>query len=173
MGAIVAEDDLYIGSLLELFNLRFGPEQREADLAAGGISEIKYLQDEFEIFKEGRKFADSARLLGLGGIYNNRLKNRWLKVLEWLCKIGSDLPDVSGDERIVTALVKNFLETRPLPCFMRAHDPNDAALGKKVIVTKEVPLPYLGRTYLVISLPLGNTLPPLGVAKKKKKPKKK
>lgn len=75
MGALVGEDDVYIGSLIELFNLRFGVEQEEAELVAGGITEIKLLQEEFDIFKKGQKFVDSARLLGLGGLHNNRAKN--------------------------------------------------------------------------------------------------
>jgi hypothetical protein len=81
MGALVGGDDVYIGSLFELFNLRFGVEQEEAELAAGGITEIKALQEEFEIFRKGRKFVESAKLLGLGGLQNNRAKNRWFKLL--------------------------------------------------------------------------------------------
>jgi hypothetical protein len=106
MGALVGEDDVYIGSLFELFNLRFGVEQEEAELAAGGITEIKALQEEFEIFRKGRKFVESAKLLGLGGLQNNRAKNRWFKLLAWLSKVASDKAGESGDERIVNALIK-------------------------------------------------------------------
>ena len=40
MGALMAEDDIYIGPLFDLFNLRFGPEQRDHEHTAGGVSEI-------------------------------------------------------------------------------------------------------------------------------------
>ena len=74
MGSLVGDDDLYIGSFLELFNLRFGIEQKDVEFAFGGITEMTFLQKEFQIFQVGRPFVHSAKLLGLGGLQNNRAK---------------------------------------------------------------------------------------------------
>ena len=171
MGAFMAEDDIYICSIFDLFNLRFGPEQRDTELSAGGLVEIKALQDEFEIFRPDRPFVESAKLLGLGGLHNNRAKNRWYNVLAWLAKIPSDQEGETGDQRIVNALIKNFARKPPLPCFMKAHDCRDKdGDGLRVVVREEYPIFYIERTYLTISLPMAPNVPP--GSKGKKKPKK-
>jgi hypothetical protein len=170
MGALVGGDDVYIGSLFELFNLRFGVEQEEDELAAGGITEIKALQEEFEIFRKGRKFVESAKLLGLGGLQNNRAKNRWFKLLAWLSKVPSDKAGESGDQRIVNALIKNFASSKPQPCFMKAHDSRDKnGYGLKVVVIEsDHPIFYIERPYLTISLPMAPNVPPADKKGKKK-----
>ncbi|AWM03252.1 hypothetical protein [Bradyrhizobium amphicarpaeae] len=172
MGALMAEDDIYIGPLFDLFNLRFGPEQRDVEFDAGGVSEIKALQEEFSIFQEGRPFVESAKLLGLGGLGNNRAKNRWYNVLTWLAKVPSDQDGETGDQRIVNALIKNFGRKSPLPCFMKAHDSRDSAgYGLKVVVREDTPIFYIDRTYLTISVPMAPKVPPAGKDKKKSKKK--
>jgi hypothetical protein len=170
MGALMAEDDIYIGPLFDLFHLRFGPEQKDVELTAGGVSEIKALQDEFDIFQEGRSFVESAKLLGLGGLQNNRAKNRWFSLLTWLAKVPSDQDGETGDKRIVNALIKNFARKSPLPCFMKAHDSRGPD-GLKVIVREDEPIFYIKRTYLTISLPMAPHVPPAGKGKKKSKKK--
>ena len=148
MGALMAEDDIYIGPLFDLFNLRFGPEQKDIELTAGGVSEMKALQDEFEIFKEGRPFVDSAKLLGLGGLQNNRAKNRWFNLLTWLSTVPSDKEGQNGDQRIVRALIKNFASKKPEPCFIKAHDLRDKnGYGMKVVVIEsDDPIFYIRKT---------------------------
>jgi hypothetical protein len=177
MGAFMAEDDIYIGPLFELFNLRFGPEQKDLELTAGGVSEIKALQDEFEIFQEGRPFVESAKLLGLGGLHNNRAKNRWFRVLTWLAKVPSDQDGETGDQRIVNALIQNFARKPskpPLPCFMKAHDARDpGGYGLRVVVREDNPVFYIERTYLTISLPMAPNVPSKGMGKDKGKKKSK
>lgn len=174
MGALMAEDDIYIGPLFDLFNLRFGPEQKDVEFAAGGVSEIKALQDEFKIFQQGRPFVDSAKLLGLGGLNNNRAKNRWYSVLKWLAKVPSDQDGENGEQRIVNALIKNFARNPPLPCFMKAHDSRDpSGYGLKVVVREDTPIFYIDRTYLTISVPMAPQVPPAGKGKGKDKGKKK
>jgi hypothetical protein len=170
MGALMAEDDIYIGPLFDLFNLRFGPEQTEQEFDAGGSSEIKALQDEFEIFRQGRTFVESAKLLGLGGLHNNRAKNRWFSLLTWLAKVPSDQDGQTGDQRIVNALIKNFARKSPLPCFMKAHDSRGPD-GLRVIVGEDKPIFYIDRTYLTISLPMAPKVPPAGKGVKKKSKK--
>lgn len=156
MGAFMAEDDVYIGSLIEQFNLRFGMSQSEAEFSGGGTNEIAVLQDEFKIFRTDRTFAQSARLLGLGGLQNNRAKNRWFKLLDSLSGLKSDNASENGDQRIVNALIANFAPGgQYLPCFMKAHDSRDAAYGPIVIVTvPDRPIFYIQKDYLTISLPM-------------------
>jgi hypothetical protein len=173
MGALMAEDDIYIGPFFDLFNLRFGPEQSESEFTAGGMSEIKALQDEFEMFQKGRPFVDSAKLLGLGGLHNNRAKNRWFTLLTWLARVPSDQDGETGDQRIVNALIKNLARKSPLPCFMKAHDSRDRnGDGLRVVVREDNPIFYIERTYLTISLPMAPNVPPEGKGKSKKKSKK-
>ena len=156
MGALMADDDIYIGTLMDQFNLRFGPSQKDAELTGGGHNEIAVLQDEFKIFRTDRTFAQSARLLGLGGLQNNRAKNRWFNLLDVLPKLGSDKAGETGDQRIVNALIANFAPGgKLLPCFMKAHDPRDSKYGPIVIVTEgNRPIFYIEKDYLTISLPM-------------------
>ncbi|MET4038359.1 hypothetical protein [Bradyrhizobium sp. RT6a] len=163
MGSFVGDDDLYIGSFLELFNLRFGIEQKDKEFAFGGVTEMAALQKEFEIFKAERPFVESAKLLGLGGLQNNRAKNRWFELLKWLQKIPSDNAGESGDKRIVNALIDNLgPKGAKLPCFMRAHDSRDPkGYGLKVVVlVGDTPIFYITRPYLTISLPMAPNVPP-------------
>jgi hypothetical protein len=155
MGAFMKEDDIYIGSLLELFNLRFGAEQDEKGFA-GGVTEMAALQDEFDIFVSGRTFAESAKLLGLGGPYNNRVKNRWFDLLAALPKYKSNKEGETGDQRIVNALIANFAGKNPLPCYMKAHDARDkSGYGPIVVVLEnDMPIFYISQPYLTISLPM-------------------
>jgi hypothetical protein len=117
MGAFMKEDDIYIGSFLDLFNVRFGPtppfdlaDDDAKDLAYGGITEMAALQQEFRIFRIDRPFSESAAVLGLGGIHNARAKNRWFRLLR-------NLPQ-NGDQQIADALVAHFKKEPLLPCYM-------------------------------------------------------
>src|SRR5215471_2967162 len=115
MGAYLKEDDIYIGTFLDLFNLRFAPVPLSDELPReslfGGIGEMIELQREFKIFRRGRRFSESAAILGLGGFYNARAKNRWFELLRRLPR--------NGDYQIADALVANFRKRTPLPCYMR------------------------------------------------------
>jgi hypothetical protein len=167
MGAYMKEDDIYIGTFLDLFNLRFAPvpfsDELDRDALYGGIDEMIKLQAEFKIFKRGRRFSESAAILGLGGFYNARGKNRWFTLL-------SRLPR-NGDYQIADALVANFRRRRPLPCYMRAHFLVDFKSDQdRVIITEaEEPLFYLEQQYLIFSLPMAPRPKLTRGAKKKKK----
>jgi len=147
MGFFLKEDDIYITSLIDLFNVRFAPVPESTELnyesLYGGINEMAALQAQFSIFRTDRPFSDSAAVLGLGGLYNHRAKNRWFKLLK-------NLPN-NGDQQIANALVDNFGKAPPLPCFMRAHD---VKTEPNVTITTDQPLFYLQQKYLVISLPM-------------------
>ena len=156
MGALMAEDDIYIGTLMEQFNLRFGPSQEQEGFS-GGVNEIAELQYEFQIFRPDRTFAQSAKLLGLGGLQNNRAKNRWFTLLNVLPRLGSNKAGETGDQRIVNALIANFAPApggKQLPCFMKAHD-SRGDYGPIVIVLEvDRPIFYIEKDYLTISLPM-------------------
>jgi hypothetical protein len=163
MGARMKEDDIYIGTFLDLFNVRFAPAQSslQPDPVFGGIAEIAKLQEEFEIFGPKRPFSEGAALLGLGGIYNALAKNRWLDLLR-------NLPD-EGDQKIADALVANFKKKQPLPCYMQAHDSRAKGENRVIIVEGDAALFYLDQEYLMISLPMAPR--PKQTAKKAKKKK--
>jgi hypothetical protein len=168
MGAYMKEDDIYIGTFLDLFNLRFAPvpfsDFLDHESLYGGIDEMAKLQDEFKIFRRDRLFSDSAAILGLGGFDNARAKNRWFTLLRRLPR--------NGDQQLANAMVANFRRRKALPCYMRAHffeDPKSDS--NRVIITEgEDPLFYLEQEYLVISLPMApRTKPTRGTKKKAKK----
>lgn len=161
MGAIMRENDIYIGTFLDLFNLRFAPVpfSRNPETVYGGIEEVAKLQEEFKIFRPARPFSMSAALLGLGGMYNALAKNRWFELL-------SKLPD-NGDQQIADALLRNFKKKEPLPCYMHAHDMRSKSENRVIFAEGEEPLFYLRQQYLIISLPMAPK--PTRGAKKAKK----
>jgi len=165
MGAFMIEDDIYIGTFLDLFNVRFAPTPpfsiTEKDFFFGGIDELAELQKEFKIFRPGRLFSRSAAILGLGGIYKAQAKNRWFRLLR-------SLPG-NGDQQIADALVAHFMNKRPLPCYMMAHDSRPKGENRVIIIENDTPLFYLEQEYLTISLPMApRPKPPAKKTKKKK-----
>ena len=80
------------------------PDQGTSDALYGGITEMIALQKEFDIFKKGRPFVESARLLGLGGAVNHSAKSRWMTYLAGFPGYPSNVPGENGDQAIVNAL---------------------------------------------------------------------
>jgi hypothetical protein len=155
MGWIMKEDDIYIGSLLDLLNLRFAPSQGEGPDWFGGIDEIVALQKQFQIFQRKRSFKDSVALLNLGGMWSPRVKNRWYALLDDLSSYDSNVKGLNGDSRIVRAIIDNLAAPKPLPIYFKAHDSRASADAKRVIAGEETrPLFYLEQDYLTISLPM-------------------
>lgn len=150
MGAFMKEDDIYIGGLLELFNLRFAPtplvRTSLLETAFGGIDEIIELQKEFKIFAPKRPFSTSASILGLGGMGNARAKNRWFQLLR-------NLPD-GGDQTVADVIRENLASKKPLPCYMKAHLSKPRSENRVIITSPDRPLFYLEIDYLTISLPM-------------------
>jgi hypothetical protein len=156
MGMIIEPHEIYFCTFFCRFNMRFGPPMpsRGSVWQAGGIVEIAALQREFEIFREGRPFLESAALLGIGGLESSPAKDRWLEYLARLPQMGSDRADMQGDQRVVGAIIENLGRESPLPCFMRAYDGRTREPGL-VVITEEQPLFYLESvTFLTISLPM-------------------
>ncbi|HEX3348820.1 MAG TPA: hypothetical protein VHS58_12040 [Acetobacteraceae bacterium] len=156
MGIGVRAEDIYIPTFLDLFNLRFGHSlsRDPASPNYGGIAEIAALQREFQIFRGGRPFVETARLLGLGGIANDPAKNWWFEQLAKLPHFASDTSE-NGDERIVNALIANLARDQPLPCSMRAHDGREMDASRVIVSENATPLFFFDyRNYLTISLPM-------------------
>ena len=107
MGFFMKEHDVYVGTMLDELNLRFAPPHGAKE-HFGGIDEMVELQKEFEIFKEGRSFATSARALHLGGSINHEAKNRFYRYLTHLRRLPSNVKGQNSDDAIVKALVKNL-----------------------------------------------------------------
>jgi hypothetical protein len=163
MGAFMKEHDICIGSLLELFNVRFAPTPFSATAEFyGGIEEMKALQEEFDIFRPKRPFSEGAALLGLGGCgCCADVKNRWFRLLR-------NLPD-DGDQKISDVLAANLGKKKPLPCYMQAHDSRPKGENRVKIVENDTPLFYLDEEYLTISLPMAPRPKPAAKKAKKKK----
>ncbi len=156
MGLVIEPHEIYFGSFFERFNMRFGPAMPGGQSVwhSGGIPEIVALQKEFEIFREGRSFMQSAALLGLTGPYSGPANDRWLEYLLKLPRMQSDNDGVNGDQRIVRAIVANLQRDPVLPCYMRAYDGRTREPGL-VVVADEHPVFYLESvTFLTISLPM-------------------
>ena len=68
MGEFMKEYDVLIPGLLENLNLRFAPVQAQTPEWLGGIAELADIQRKHQIFQKGRSFAESAAILGLGGL---------------------------------------------------------------------------------------------------------
>lgn len=156
MGLVIDPHEVYFGSIFDRFNMRFGPAMPDARSVwhSGGIPEIAALQKEFEIFREGRSFLQSAALLGLTGEFGGQAKDRWLEYLLKLPRMQSDADGVNGDDRIVRALVQNLQRATPMPCYMRAYDGRTREPGL-VAISEERPLFYLESVaFLTISLPM-------------------
>jgi len=153
MGRIMKEDDIFISSLFDLMNLRFGPSQG-SDEAYGGIDEMAELQKEFRIFQRGRSFRDCVAVLNLGGFWNARARNRWLALIKDLATYPSDEPGVNGNDRIMNMMIENLESGRPLPVLFQAHH-SESEEGRRVVVkTSPAGLFYMTQPYIIVSIPM-------------------
>lgn len=153
MGYFMRHNDILIGSMLDQLNLRFAPPQGR-EKTYGGIEEMVALQKEFKIFKKGRPFSLSVAVLNLAS-FNNDAKNHWRDLLDDLQKRKSNKGSLSGDQAIVTSIVKNLASKKPLPVYFTSHDMRAGGDNEKVLITDSGrPVFYIEHDYLVISLPM-------------------
>jgi hypothetical protein len=139
MGSSV--QDRTASDMICLLNKRFGPD---------GIREMVILQKEFQVFAAEHDLQHSFGLLGISPCVPVE-RERWYKFLELLKTYPSDLPDVSGHDRVVKAYKDNLEGTQFLCVFIDLHlKANDA----RVTVSEGQPLLYSLQTYLVISIPV-------------------
>jgi hypothetical protein len=153
MGRIMKEDDIFISGLFDLMNLRFGPSQGPKE-AFGGIEEMKYLQEEFQIFQRGRSLRDCVAVLNLGGFWNARARNRWLELIGDLVNYPSDEPGVNGNDRIMNMMIENLASDRPLPVLFQAHDSRSEDGRRVVVRTAPTGLFYMTQNYIIVSIPM-------------------
>ena len=150
MGLFLKEHDIYIGTFLEMLNLRFAPTQIPAD-GPGGVEEMVELQKEFQVFAKGHTFRQCASVLGLGGFWNWKAKNRWFELLGWLEKCPSETKQ-NGSERIVAVIKENLESKSPQPMQFVSHD---KAKDPRVLVQfGNKPQFYFVEQFITISLPM-------------------
>jgi hypothetical protein len=151
MGMFLQEYDVYIGTFLEMLNLRFAPPQISED-GSGGVEEMAELQKTFHIFANGRSFRECVSVLGLGGFWNWRAKNRWFKLLDWLKEVPSET-EQNGSDRIVSVIKENLASPTPSPVHFTSHD---MAKEPRVLVRfDDKPRFYFIEQFITISLPMG------------------
>ena len=157
MGFFLQQDDIYVGSLLDELNVRFAPGQRHPaapDMQHthfGGIEEMAALQKEFRIFKKGRPFSASLRVLNVGA-FSNDVKNRWHAYLSSLSGHPSNRRGKDGDAAIVQALVQDLAAKPPLPVHFESHDLRDDE--RVLVVDRTRPRHYMDVDFMTISLPM-------------------
>ena len=161
MGSGMMWYDNFIPGLFDLLNLRFAPPPQPTppEEWVGGIEEMAALQREFQVFREGRSFRDSAALLNVGGFWNWGARKKWYDLLSFYGQCESDVAGQNGDERIVGALIANLALERPWPVYFTAHEwaePPQVRLigdpGNQRTLTR--PLFYMRQLYLVVSVPM-------------------
>ncbi len=154
MGQFMGENDVFIGTFLELANLRFAPRQGSEPEWFGGIDEIVELQKEFQVFQAGRSFQKSAALLGLGGHANSMARAGWFRLLADLRNYPSNKPGQDGDAAIVGAMLQNFALAAPLPVYFMAHDSRPDGARQVIIEDAARPLFYIEQDYVTVSIPM-------------------
>ena len=141
MGARMIECDNQIPALLDFMSLRFSPPDGSGDDRYGGVEEMAQLQNEFGIFKKGRRLSHSINVLGLAGFASARVKNRWMKVLD----------DVVNGDEIVDRIIANLASQKPAPMFFRATSPKEKFVAT---IIQGRPLPFLDDNYIIVELPM-------------------
>ena len=165
MGFYMGDHDIYVGSVIEQFTLRFAPPIKGKE-HYGGLQEVVALQKEFEIFKAGRTFRTSIAALNIGGSMNHETKNRWYKTLDLLRKLPSNVPGMTADKALVAAIIRNLAAKKPLPIYFTSHDAKASEGPAKLVITERGKPPYyLKGTYMVVSCPFSTDRAP--AAKKK------
>jgi hypothetical protein len=98
------QDDTTLDVLAKL-NRRFGP---------GGIKEMVELQKEFKIFSFDHTLEDSFRLLGI--VPCDRVeRDRWFKFLGKLKDYKSDVPKLTGYQRVIAAFEQALIPVLQIP----------------------------------------------------------
>jgi len=152
MGGFVPSGSVY-GSQTAL-NIRFA--------AGDAIKEMVALQKEFRVFSARHDLKASASLLGLAPDQEPQRK-QWLKYLDHLKTLPSDVMDENGHDRIRSALQDN-LEGKGAPVYFSFHD---AKKNAAVTVGTGKPVIFLDISHLVVSVPTENAGEAIRAAVKK------
>ncbi len=154
MGEFMKEYDVLIPGFLEALNLRFAPVQAQGPEWLGGITELAALQSKHQIFQKGRTLAESAAILGVGGMDHAQAKTRWLALLQDLNSYDTNRGTSKGNDAIIEALLENFAKPHPLPVFFKAHDSRVEGRRKVFVGDEPHPVFYMKQEYLTISIPM-------------------
>jgi len=137
------QDDYFIEPLLDILNMRFAP--------GAAIREMASLQKRFGIFKVGRSFRDSVRIINAVS-EDRRANRRWLRLLGWLRQVGSDTVQ-NGSDRIVSAVVENLEARAPKPVHFTYHISTKS--NPQVQITPNIAaVSFMRDRFLTISIPL-------------------
>jgi hypothetical protein len=113
------------------------------------LSEMVALQNEFKVFSAKHSLRQSFALLGIVPADASE-RQGWYRFLDFLNKYKSDLPNVTGHDRMVKAIQKNLEAETPLPMTMICHAAADD-LSLKIAQGK--PLIYSSDDHIIISIP--------------------
>jgi hypothetical protein len=140
MGGFVA--DKYVPFISVQLDLRFQDE---------ALIEMIALQKEFKVFSQHHSLASAAALLNLAP---PEAKDRrgWFRFLDDLKKVPSDMADMTGHDRIISALKKNLEGKTPMQVHFTWH-PVQSEAG--VTVTTEPAFSFSTTEYITISVPTG------------------
>ena len=98
--------------------------QRSTRFDAEHLPEMIALQKEFKVFSAKHSLRQSFALLGIVPADAAERKG-WYRFLDFLNKYKSDLPNVTGHDRMVKAIQKNLEATAPLPRTMIGQGATD------------------------------------------------
>lgn len=139
------EDDTTLDVLGRL-NRRFGPSV---------IRDMVQLQKEFDIFSLDHPLEDSFRLLGIEP--RDRIeRDRWYRFLGKLHGYKSDVPELNGYQRVITAFKQSLQPPAParpvLPLYVTVHEMKD---DPRVTFSFKggVPLIFSVQSYRILSIP--------------------
>jgi hypothetical protein len=138
MGSMI-KDSTTLEILVQL-NKRFDAES---------LPEMVELQKEFEVFSKKHSLQQSFALLGIVPTDWSERK-RWYKFLEYLKTYPSDLPEVSGHDRVIKAFKDGLEVEKPIPISIKCHS---AAEDPRVTVANGRPVVFTLETHLIVSIP--------------------
>jgi hypothetical protein len=144
MGAIVIRPQTPHEVLCQL-NCRFAP--------GAALQEMIDSHTQFQIFAANNSLVQIYKLLNIGPAHHDE-RALYYQFLDFLRTVPSDVPGVTGHDRIIQARRDNLEHATPLPMYTTIHD---AAVNPGVTVTQGQPLPHDPQTYIIISTP---TRPP-------------
>jgi hypothetical protein len=119
---------------------RFDPEQ---------LPEMIALQKEFKVFSPKHTLRQSFALLGIVPA-DAKERQGWYRFLDFLPKYKSDLPNVTGHDRMVKAIQKNLESQTPLPMAMICHA---ATAAIELTVSQGKPYVFSAEDHIIISIP--------------------
>jgi hypothetical protein len=133
--------------VLSQLNCRFAP--------GPALQEMIDNHRQFQVFAQNNSLVQIYKLLNIGPADHGE-RALYYRYLDYLRTVPSDLPGVSGHDRIIRARRENLESASPLPMYTQLHS---AAVEPRVTVTTGQPLPHDAATYMIISTPASPPTP--------------